>query len=150
MTARPVDAHVRERRRSRDVRDSREACRSSSCRERSRETLSNHATVVTQSLPFAKIKHQIATFDAQPSNEQGGILVMVTGALLVCLHTLPFFLFRPLSTAKRSLWGEGIALTPPQIDEEQRPMNYTQIFQLLPDGSGSYFVFNDMFKLIYG
>ncbi|KAL8923990.1 MAG: hypothetical protein Q9208_004274 [Pyrenodesmia sp. 3 TL-2023] len=70
------------------------------------------------SLPFGKIKHQIATFDAQPSNEQGGILVMVTGALL--------------------------------IDEEERPMNYTQIFQLLPNGSGSYFVFNDMFKLIFG
>lgn len=29
-------------------------------------------------------------------------------------------------------------------------MNYTQVFQLLPDGAGSYFVYNDMFKLIYG
>ena len=29
-------------------------------------------------------------------------------------------------------------------------MNYTQVFQLLPNGAGSYFVFNDMFKLIYG
>ena len=36
-----------------------------------------------QSLPFDKIKHQISTLDAQPSNEAGGILVMVTGALLV-------------------------------------------------------------------
>ncbi|KAL8960812.1 MAG: hypothetical protein Q9193_002546 [Seirophora villosa] len=70
------------------------------------------------SLPFEVIKHLVKTFDAQPSNEQGGIIVMVTGALLV--------------------------------DEEQRPMNYTQVFQLLPDGAGSYFVFNDMFKLIYG
>ncbi|KAI4109388.1 MAG: hypothetical protein L6R37_000545 [Teloschistes peruensis] len=69
-------------------------------------------------LPFQKIKHQVATLDAQPSSEQGGILVMVTGALLV--------------------------------DEEERPMNYTQVFQLQPDGHGSYFVFNDMFKLIYG
>ncbi|KAL9034577.1 MAG: hypothetical protein Q9214_006984, partial [Letrouitia sp. 1 TL-2023] len=60
------------------------------------------------SLPFGKIKHQVSTLDAQPSNEAGGILVMVTGALLV--------------------------------DEEQRPMNYTQTFQLLPDGAGSYFV----------
>lgn len=34
-------------------------------------------------LPFQKIKHQVATLDAQPSSEQGGILVMVTGALLV-------------------------------------------------------------------
>lgn len=36
-------------------------------------------------LPFQKIKHQVATLDAQPSSEQGGILVMVTGALLVRL-----------------------------------------------------------------
>ncbi|KAK3167443.1 Nuclear transport factor 2 [Lepraria neglecta] len=69
-------------------------------------------------LPFERVKHQVATLDAQPSNESGGILVLVTGALLV--------------------------------DEEQRPMNYTQIFQLMPDGAGSYFVFNDIFKLIYG
>lgn len=28
-------------------------------------------------------------------------------------------------------------------------MNYTQVFQLLPDGAGSYFLFNDVFKLVY-
>jgi len=28
-------------------------------------------------------------------------------------------------------------------------MNYAQTFQLLPDGQGSYFVFNDIFRLIY-
>ncbi|KAI4130341.1 MAG: hypothetical protein LQ338_001776 [Usnochroma carphineum] len=67
---------------------------------------------------FQKIKHQVSTLDAQPSNSEGGIIVMVTGVLLV--------------------------------DEEERPMNYTQVFQLLPDGAGSYFVLNDMFKLIYG
>ncbi|KAL8795470.1 MAG: hypothetical protein Q9195_002059 [Heterodermia aff. obscurata] len=69
------------------------------------------------SLPFAKVIHKVGTLDAQPSSEQGGILVMVTGALLV--------------------------------DEEQRPMNYSQAFQLLPDGQ-SYYVFNDVFRLIYG
>ncbi|KAL8671435.1 MAG: hypothetical protein Q9168_004064 [Polycauliona sp. 1 TL-2023] len=69
-------------------------------------------------LPFEKVKHQVQTLDAQPSSAEGGIIVMVTGALMV--------------------------------DEEERPMNYTQVFQLLPDGAGSYFVFNDMFKLIYG
>ena len=36
-----------------------------------------------------------------------------------------------------------------QVDEEQRPMNYSQVFQLLPDGQGGYFVFNDVFRLIY-
>ncbi|MCJ1399457.1 Nuclear transport factor 2 [Xylographa trunciseda] len=68
------------------------------------------------SLPFSRIKHQVNTLDAQPSNEGGGILVLVTGALLV--------------------------------DEEQRSMSYTQVFQLMPE-QGSYFVFNDLFKLIY-
>ncbi|KAE8328744.1 hypothetical protein BDV39DRAFT_61804 [Aspergillus sergii] len=70
------------------------------------------------SLPFQKVAHKVTTLDAQPSNEAGGILVMVTGALLV--------------------------------DEQQTPMNYTQTFQLLPDGAGSYFVFNDIFRLVYG
>lgn len=28
-------------------------------------------------------------------------------------------------------------------------MNYTQCFQLRPDGAGSYFVHNDVFRLIY-
>jgi hypothetical protein len=36
-----------------------------------------------QSLPFAKVQHQVATLDAQPSNTTGGIMVLVTGALLV-------------------------------------------------------------------
>lgn len=36
-----------------------------------------------QSLPFAKVEHQVATLDAQPSNATGGILVIVSGALLV-------------------------------------------------------------------
>lgn len=36
-----------------------------------------------------------------------------------------------------------------QVDEEQRPMSYAQAFQLMPEG-GSFFVFNDVFKLVYG
>ncbi|KAI4136990.1 MAG: hypothetical protein L6R39_007522 [Caloplaca ligustica] len=88
------------------------------------------------SLPFTKIKHQVATLDAQPSNEQGGIIVMVTGALLVSP--------RPTSSIENAQSDAS------QVDDEERPMNYTQVFQLLPDGAGSYFVFNDMFKLIYG
>ncbi|KAE9377058.1 nuclear transport factor 2 [Stipitochalara longipes BDJ] len=70
------------------------------------------------SLPFEKVKHAVSTLDAQPSGEHGGILILVTGALLV--------------------------------DEEQRPMNYSQTFQLLPDGTGSYFIYNDIFKLVFG
>ncbi|KAL6409637.1 Nuclear transport factor 2 [Ilyonectria robusta] len=36
-----------------------------------------------QGLPFQKVKHQVATLDAQPSNENGGIIILVTGQLLV-------------------------------------------------------------------
>ncbi|KAI5360408.1 Putative nuclear transport factor 2 domain, NTF2-like domain superfamily [Septoria linicola] len=67
-------------------------------------------------LPFQQVEHQVATLDAQPSNESGGILVTVSGALLV--------------------------------EAEKRPMSYTQTFQLLPEG-GSYFIFNDIFRLVY-
>ncbi|RAL15528.1 nuclear transport factor 2 family protein [Aspergillus homomorphus CBS 101889] len=35
------------------------------------------------------------------------------------------------------------------VDEEQNPMNYTQSFNLCPDGAGSYYVQNDIFRLIY-
>lgn len=36
-----------------------------------------------------------------------------------------------------------------QVDEEQKPMSYTQCFSLQPDGAGSFFVLNDVFRLIY-
>ena len=36
-----------------------------------------------QTLPFGKVQHRVSTKDAQPSHEKGGIVVMVTGALLV-------------------------------------------------------------------
>ena len=38
-----------------------------------------------QALPFGKVTHKVTTTDAQPSNESGGILVLVTGVILVCL-----------------------------------------------------------------
>ncbi|KAF4122684.1 Nuclear transport factor 2 (NTF2) domain [Geosmithia morbida] len=79
------------------------------------------ATAITDklsSLPFGTVKHQVSTLDAQPGIVDGGIVILVTGQLLV--------------------------------DEEQRPMNYTQAFQLARDPSGQYFVFNDIFKLVYG
>jgi hypothetical protein len=89
-----------------------------------------------QGLPFQKVQHRVATLDAQPSGEQGGILVLVTGALLVGANA-------------PTVVDMNTSLTAPQVDEEQNPMNYTQSFQLLPDGAGSYFVYNDIFRLIY-
>jgi hypothetical protein len=48
-----------------------------------------------QSLPFRKVQHRVDTTDAQPSSPGGGILVMVTGALMVW-HAVP-----PLTRWKR-------------------------------------------------
>ncbi|KAI9831838.1 MAG: Golgi apparatus membrane protein tvp18 [Phylliscum demangeonii] len=36
-----------------------------------------------------------------------------------------------------------------QVDDEQKPMNYTQTFHLVPE-AGSYYVLNDMFRLVTG
>ncbi|KAI0378916.1 NTF2-like protein [Hypomontagnella monticulosa] len=39
------------------------------------------------------------------------------------------------------------------VDEEQRPMSYTQTFYLVPEninGQTQYYVHNDIFKLVYG
>ncbi|ODV61113.1 Ran GTPase-binding protein NTF2 [Ascoidea rubescens DSM 1968] len=69
------------------------------------------------SLPFTKVIHKVSTLDAQPSGENGTILIMVTGSLL--------------------------------LDEEQNPQNYSQVFHLVPEG-GSYYVLNDIFRLVYG
>ncbi|KAG5296854.1 nuclear transport factor 2 [Histoplasma ohiense] len=35
------------------------------------------------------------------------------------------------------------------VDEEPKPMNYSQLFHLRPDGRGSFYVFNDVFRLVY-
>ncbi|KAF2097368.1 putative nuclear transport factor NTF-2 [Rhizodiscina lignyota] len=59
-------------------------------RDKSMLTFENQATLGAAgivekltNLPFQKVAHQVASLDAQPSNEQGGILVLVTGVLLV-------------------------------------------------------------------
>jgi hypothetical protein len=36
-------------------------------------------------LPFRKVKHVVSTLDAQPTLEGRGIIILVTGQLLVCL-----------------------------------------------------------------
>lgn len=90
---------------------------------------------ICQALPFSKVKHQVSTLDAQPVQATGGIMILVTGALLVSTATI------------QSEPTDSFVL---QVDEEQRPMNYSQCFQLLPDGAGSYYIFNDIFKLVFG
>ena len=35
-------------------------------------------------------------------------------------------------------------------DAEQMPQKFSQVFQLLPTGTGSYYIFNDIFRLNVG
>ena len=139
------------------------------CRSRSlgdhRKTLgqlvTNHlnygaqANASVQGLPFSKVIHRVSTLDAQPSSDNG-ILVLVTGALLVRWPRLIQLLIHSMLSISEAILQTYLhgalrwrSMTR-QVDEEQRPMNYTQAFQLLPDGAGSYFIFNDVFRLIYG
>ncbi|KAI8154602.1 Nuclear transport factor 2 [Colletotrichum sp. SAR 10_70] len=81
--------------------------------------------------------------------------VLGANAIVEKLSSLPFEKVKhQVSTldAQPSLEGGIVILVTGQllVDEEQRPMNYTQAFQLMRDPTGNYFVFNDLFKLVYG
>ncbi|OBT59549.1 hypothetical protein VE04_00117 [Pseudogymnoascus sp. 24MN13] len=66
------------------------------------------------------------------------------GPIVEKLTSLPFAKVKH----QVSTWSPSQSMV--VVDEEQRPMNYSQCFQLLPDGAGSYFIFNDIFKLVFG
>jgi hypothetical protein len=100
----------------------------------------------SQSLPFEKVQHRVDTTDAQPSNESGGIVVIVTGALMVSCNDLPISATQGRSRAVSMTAADDKVFS--QVDDQPQPMNYTQIFQLLPE-SGTYFVQNDIFRLVY-
>ncbi|RKF71812.1 Nuclear transport factor 2 [Golovinomyces cichoracearum] len=78
------------------------------------------------SLPFQKVRHAVSTLDAQPSGSEGGIIILVTGQLLKLTR------------------GHM------QVDEEDKTMSYSQTFQLKPCSPGPYYVFNDIFRLVFG
>ncbi|PMD48418.1 nuclear transport factor 2 [Hyaloscypha variabilis F] len=92
--------------------------------------------------------HSMLTFE---SDSHAGALAIVEK-----LGSLPFEKVKhSVSTLDSQPSGEhgGILILVTgalHVDEEQRPMNYSQTFQLLPDGAGSYFVYNDIFKLVFG
>ncbi|KAG9248703.1 nuclear transport factor 2, partial [Calycina marina] len=78
-----------------------------------------------------------------------------TSAIIEKLDALPFkqikHVVTTLDAQPASPNGAILILITGQllVDEEQKPMSYTQTFQLLPE-NGSYFIFNDIFKLVYG
>ncbi|CAH2034048.1 unnamed protein product, partial [Thlaspi arvense] len=85
------------------------------------------------SLPFQQCKHNITTVDCQPSGPAGGMVVFVSGNL--------------------QLAGEQHALKFSQVFPNLIPSIYTTfdfiMFHLMPTAQGSYYVFNDIFRLNY-
>lgn len=88
-------------------------------------------------LPFQKVEHEVHTLDAQPSNPgQASLLVLVTGKLKVsCLKNTS------LPAAAAYTW-------PGQVDGGENTLGFSQAFHLLPEGQ-TYFVLNDVFRLVY-
>lgn len=78
--------------------------------------------VITQDLPFQKVRHEIVTCDCQPTTavQPNGIFVSVSGTLV--------------------------------LDDESVPVKFAQSFLLLPDPANltNYWVHNDVFRLNYG
>ncbi|KAH9484093.1 Nuclear transport factor 2 [Psilocybe cubensis] len=72
------------------------------------------------SLPFQKVQHKITTLDAQPSSA-----TMDVASLIVSVT--------------------GLLV----VDDSENPLNFSQVFQLYPEGR-TYYVLNDIFRLNYG
>ena len=63
---------------------------------------------------------------------------MVTGGLMVCPCS-------GIADVDGRCSADAMAL---QVDDQEQPMSYTQVFHLLPE-AGSFYVFNDIFRLVY-
>jgi len=91
--------------------------------------------------------HSMMTFE---TNEVQGL-----DAIKEKLVSLPFLkLCHQISTLDAHPTGESgsiIVLITGQllIDDGEHPQKYSQCFHLIPDG-GTYYVLNDIFRLIYG
>lgn len=109
------------------------------------------------SLPFQACQHRVSSLDAQPS-VSNGILVFVTGQLLVCGALRPGKGGEMWRGEEAQPWARGLPPTdsaPPsavslvQPEGETNPLKFSQTFHLVPVG-GSYIVSNDLFRLNYG
>ncbi|KAK3381572.1 hypothetical protein B0H63DRAFT_450893 [Podospora didyma] len=112
------------------------------------------------------IAHYYTTFDADRKNLASlyrdnsmltfeGAQSLGAAAITEKLASLPFqkVVHRPSAQdAQPSPTGGIIILVTGQllVDEEGNPLSYSQAFQLEKDGNGAWFVFNDIFRLVYG
>ena len=85
---------------------------------------SDKLTHLSQSLPFSKVVHQVTKIDAQPSSPStASLIVSVIGLLKV-------------SAPPDSSYRVTNCFT--QVDDGEHPLQFSQVFQLIPDGSSYY------------
>ena len=90
-----------------------------------------------QSLPFKTMELKGGTVDSQPSGTSGGFCVCITGTMIV--------------SAMNSWWcgrsNVNVSFYLIQADGKDR-MCYTHFFHLVPTKEGSFYIFNEMFRVI--
>ncbi|KAK0523825.1 Nuclear transport factor 2 [Tilletia horrida] len=72
------------------------------------------------SLAFQKVIHKVGTRDVQPTGADASSLFVLVTGALIV------------------------------DDDAEHPMNFSQAFTLAPDGAGSFYVYNDCFRLSFG
>lgn len=113
--------------------------------------LSGQQAIVAKLQLLPQVRHEYPTVDIQPSTSQNAMIIFVQGKLKVR---------RLLCSIANAMYANGMveALTirlcvrvlyGPQI-EENPPILFTQVFQLVAHQPGQYYIHNDVFRLQYG
>jgi len=88
------------------------------------------------------------TFEGTPTQGVSGIIEKLTTLPFQKVqHKITTLDAQPSSPSIASLIVNVTGLL--VVDDSPNPLQFSQVFHLIPDG-GSYYVFNDMFRLNYG
>ncbi|KAI0263710.1 nuclear transport factor 2 [Gloeopeniophorella convolvens] len=92
--------------------------------------------------------HSMLTFEGTPFQGAAAIVEKLTTLPFQRVqHKVTTFDAQPSSQTVASLIVSVTGLL--LVDDGENPLQFSQVFQLIPDG-GSYYVFNDIFRLNYG
>ncbi|KAF9484889.1 nuclear transport factor 2 [Pholiota conissans] len=92
--------------------------------------------------------HSMLTFEGSPIQGSTAIAEKLEGLPFQKVqHKVTTLDAQPSSPTIASLLVSVTGLL--VVDDGENPLNFSQVFQLIPEG-GSYYVFNDIFRLNYG
>ncbi|KAL7006062.1 Nuclear transport factor 2 [Cystobasidiomycetes sp. EMM_F5] len=92
--------------------------------------------------------HSMLTFEAEQFQGSASIMGKLSALPFEKVqHVISTLDAQPSSTTQASM--VVLVTGSLKVDDSQHPLNYTQTFQLIPEGN-TYYVFNDVFRLVYG